>query len=96
MQIFLRFIVLITLSLLGALLFALSINLMIATRIIDTTIVYSGFGNDVTYNAVLVWVVCNILGIISVFIEQKWRYALLLSPLLAPSLYGFAYALFTS
>jgi predicted membrane protein len=93
MEILLRFIILITLSLLGGLLYAVVMNLMIFTHLIDTSELYGNFGQDITNKTVMVWIVCIILGICSVFMEKKWRYALLLSPLFTPSIFAFFYAL---
>lgn len=93
MQNLFRFVVLIIIGLLGGLLFSFSVNIMIMTDILDVDNVRGGFGYEMTSKAVFVWVTAFVLGIISLFIKEKWRYILLLSPLYAPTVFALLYAL---
>lgn len=93
MQVFFKIIVLITVSLLGGLLYSFSANILIMTNILPTESVSSNFGYEMTSKAVLVWGISVILGIISLFIKEKWRYFLLLCPLITPSLFALLYSL---
>ncbi len=89
----LKFIVLISLTLLGGLLFALTINLLIMSQAIPSESLNADFGREITHKAIYVWLGSIILGIVSIFIKQKWRYVLLISPLILPSLFAFIYSL---
>lgn len=91
MQILFRLIILVTLSLLGGLAYAFSANLLIMANAIPTDEITNNFGYTMTQRAVFVWIVAVLLGIISIFIQQKWRYILLLCPLVAPSLFALLY-----
>lgn len=93
MQILLKILILITISLLGGLVFALAVNVMIMTNIVDADSVQGGFGYLMTSKAVFIWIVSVVLGIVSLFIKQKWRYFLLFSPLYAPILFALLYTL---
>jgi hypothetical protein len=96
MQLFLRIIILITLSLLGGLIFSFAVNLMVITGIVNVDNVRSGFGYEMTEKAVFVWIASVIIGIISIFMKSRWRCLLLLCPLFAPSVFAFLYAFSTS
>lgn len=93
MQMLFKIIVLITLSLLGGLVYSFVANLLIMTDIVKTDSVTSNFGYEMTSKAVLVWIVSVVIGIVSLFIKEKWRYILLICPLVMPSLFAFLYAL---
>lgn len=93
MQILYRMIVLLTLSLLGGLAYAFCANLLIMLNAIPTEEATNNFGYIMTQRAVFVWIGAVVLGLISVFIEKKWRYVLLLCPLIAPSLFALLYTL---
>lgn len=93
MQIFLRFIVLITLALLGGLLYALSTNIFIMAGLLPTENLDGNVGFDMTQRATFVWIGATFLGLISIFIKEKWRYGLLILPLIAPSLFALLYSL---
>ena len=82
MQILLRIIVLLTIALLGGLCFSLAVNVIVMMGIVDVDNVKGGFGYEMTSKAVMVWIGSVMLGIISLFLQQKWRYVLLLSPLI--------------
>jgi hypothetical protein len=88
-----RIIVLVTIALLGWMLCLLAFHLMIITNIINTKTTGDGFGYEMTSKAVMVWIASVVLGIISLFIQQKWRYILLLAPIYAPVCFAFIYAL---
>jgi len=92
MQMLYKIIILITLAALGWLLYPLMINLLIKINIMDTS-----FASDnlqrMTQNVVFVWILGTLLGIISLFIKQKWRYVLLAFTVAAPSLYGLIFVL---
>ena len=93
MQMLLKILILITISLLGGLTFSIAVNIMIMTNIVDADTVQGGFGYLMTSKAVFIWILSVILGIISLFIKQKWRYFLLFSPLYAPIIFALLYAL---
>ncbi len=93
MQMLFKIIILITLSLLGGLLYSFSANILIITNLLPAETVSSNFGYEMTSKAVFVWIVSVILGVISLFIEKKWRYFLLLCPLILPSLFALLYSL---
>lgn len=93
MQMLFKIIILITLALLGGVLYSFSANILIMTNILPTETVSSNFGYEMTSKAVLVWIVSVVLGIISLFIKEKWRYFLLLCPLVTPSLFALLYSL---
>lgn len=93
MQILFRIFVLAIISLLGGLLYSLSVNVLIMTHVFPTEEVGNNFGYEMTSKAVLVWFAAIIIGFVSVFIEQKWRYLLLACPLLAPSIFALIYSL---
>lgn len=92
MQMLYKIIILITLAALGWLLYPFMINLLIKMNAMDVD-----FASDnlqrMTQNVVFVWILGTILGIISLFIKQKWRYGLLTCTVLAPSLYGLVFVL---
>ncbi len=93
MQIALKIVILITLSLLGGIFYALTANFLIMGNMIPTDSASGNFGYDMTSKTVFIWLVSVMLGIVSLFIKQKWRYILLLCPLLAPSAFAFLFAL---
>ncbi len=93
MHIFLKIIILITLSLLGGLAYALTTNFLILANIVPFESVGENFGYEMTSKAVFVWIIAVILGITSLFIKQKWRYVLLLCPLVAPSIFALLFSL---
>lgn len=84
---------LIIFALLGGILFALVTNILIATGAMQNVISYETFGPDMAFKATIVWMVSVVVGFISLFIKQKWRYALTLAPLYMPSLFAVIYTL---
>ena len=93
MQMLLKIIILITIALLGGLLFSVAVNVMVMTNIVNVDNVKGTFGYEMTSKAVLIWGGSVVLGIISLFIKEKWRYILLLSPIYAPIIFALLYAL---
>ncbi|MCI5059804.1 MAG: hypothetical protein MRY79_01895 [Alphaproteobacteria bacterium] len=92
-QIFFRLIILVTLSLLGGLLYAFSVNLMIMGGMLSSDTIANNFGRELTEKTVLVWLGAIVLGFISVFIQADWRKTLLFCPLLLPSLFALIYVI---
>lgn len=93
MQMLFKITVLITLSLLGGLFYSITANILVLTDLIPVEDVSTSFGYEMTKKTVIVWSVCVGLGIISLFIKQKWRYILLLCPLIIPSVFAVLYSL---
>lgn len=84
---------LIIFALLGGIVFALTANILIATGAMQNVSAPESFGAVMTFKATIVWMVCVLVGIGSLFIKQKWRYVLTLAPLYMPSLFAVIYTL---
>ena len=93
MQMAFKIIVLITLSLLGGLVYSLTANIFVMANMIPADTASNNFGYEMTQKAVFVWMGAIALGVVSLFIKKKWRYILLFCPLIAPSLFAFLYTL---
>ena len=92
MQIFYKLIILFIMLALGWLLPSLIINLLLKANMLGAEFSSDNLKSMVEKIA-LIWIGTGALGIISLFIKQKWRYILLLSPLLAPSAFVIIFAL---
>ena len=92
-QILFRLILLITLSLLGGLLYALNVNFMILGGMLSVDSIGNNFGQILTQKTVLVWLGAILLGFIGIFTRSEWRKILMILPLLLPSLFAFVYVL---
>lgn len=93
MKILFRLLVLIILSLLGGLLYSFTVNLLIIADMIPSNDLSGALGYEMTNRSVLVWIVSIMLALGSLFTDAKWRYGLLVLPLLAPSFYAALYAI---
>ena len=93
MQIFYKILILGIVSLLGWLMLPLMINILILLEIIQAEAMEQNFVTEMTQKAVFIWLVGIVLGIVSLFIKQKWRYILLACPLIGPSLFAIIYSL---
>ena len=90
----LRLLILFSLSLLGGLVFSLSINFLIMGGLISADSVNEDFGQTLIEKAVYVWIGAVALGLIGVFMEYKTtRIALFACPLILPSLFALIYTL---
>ena len=88
-----KILVLVVLSALGFLSVPLVINLMIWANLIDSAAVPSGFLENVLGKSTYVWLGAVLVGIVSLFIQQKWRIALVLCPLVVPPIFTLIYAI---
>jgi len=92
MQPVFKIIGLILIALLGGLAYAVTVNLMIKFDILPVENL-SGFGEEMTQKAVMVWMGCVLLSIVSLFVEKWWRHIFAFSPLYGPSIFSIAYTL---
>lgn len=93
MKYFFRFLILFAFALIGGLLFSITVNILIMINAVPQENISAAFGYEMTNRAVIVWIVSVFIGILSIFMESKWRIALLFLPLLLPSLYAAIYTL---
>lgn len=77
----------------GGLVYALSVNILVMSNLLQTEIFGAAFGVEMTRKAVFVWIVCTALALWASFMRRRWRYILLLSPIYAPSLFALTYVL---
>lgn len=70
--------------------YAATIVLLVVVNAVPEEL-HDGFGNDVTFKAVLVWLGCLIVSFGSIFIRESWAKILYLSPLYLPSLFAVFY-----
>ena len=88
-----KFLSLVIFSLLGGLLVPMVVSLVIFSGVIDSESVSTGFGQTMMQKTVFIWLACIVVGFGSLFIKNKWRYVLTLSPLYMPSLFVIIYSL---
>ncbi len=93
MKIVFRLLILFILSLLGGLLYSFTVNLLIMADMIPSEELSGAFGYEMTNRAVLVWIASTVLALGSLFTDAKWRYALVVLPLFAPSFYAALYTI---
>jgi hypothetical protein len=93
MQWLIKILSLIIFALLGGIFFAVTANILIATGAMQNVTSPEAFGTAMTFKAAIVWMVSLVIGAGSLFIKQKWRYALTLLPLYMPSLFAIFYTL---
>ena len=93
MKILFRLLILTILALLGGLVFSFSVNVLIMANMIPTDSLSGAFGFEVTQRATFICMGCVALALISIFTDAKWRYFLLILPILMPSLYALLYAI---
>jgi hypothetical protein len=84
---FLRFAGLIALALSALPLFAITLNLLLFFHLIPDTLIDNGYGNALAQTCVYIWLVCLLMGFISIFVQKPWRLVLYFSPLYAPILF---------
>jgi hypothetical protein len=89
----LRFVGLILIALAAGPLYALVMNLLLATEQITPDMVEAAFGSVLTNKCVYIWLGCLLLGFGSLFAQENWRYVLYFSPLYAPSLFAILYTM---
>lgn len=88
-----KILLLIIIAAAGLLLVPLTINLMIWADILNSESVSPEFLQTTLQKSVFVWLGAVLIGITSLFITQSWRIALLLCPLLLPSLFMLIYTI---
>lgn len=77
----------------GGLAYALSVNLLMMSGLLQTDQVAASFGTEMTRKAVFIWIVCTGAAVWASFMQRRWRYILLLSPIYAPSGFAILYVL---
>ena len=90
-QILFRLLILITLSLLGGLLYPLTINLMVMADMFSTETMEGNFGYELTQKTVFVWLGAILIGFSALFIRSHWYKILICCPLIAPTLFALVY-----
>jgi len=94
MNIFLRILILISSCLLGITLYALTVNLLVFGGVVPENAEDINFGEILTQKATFVWLGAVVIGLCSLFIKIKGlRIAMLLAPLLIPSIFAVIYTL---
>jgi len=88
-----RFLTLVVISLLGGVIIPFLFHIMIKLNLLNAQSAPDGFATLLIQNAVYVWLGAVLLGLISIFIHQKWRIILLLCPLILPSIFTIFYIL---
>ncbi len=91
MHIVLKILWLVIVSGLGGLAFALTANLLIMTGVLDPSSAPDGFGQELTSQSAIVWLVSIGVGALSLAVQSRWRYVLLLAPIYAPALFTVIY-----
>lgn len=91
-----KILVLILLAAAGFILIPLMVNLIIWAGMLNSETVPEGFLKDMIQKSSFVWLGSIAIGIISLFIEQKWRIIFLLCPLILPPLFTFFYTIMQS
>lgn len=71
----------------------LTINLMIWSGLLNSETVPPNFLNNLITQTSYVWVGSILAGIVSLFIKEKWRIALLICPLILPALFTVIYTI---
>lgn len=70
--------------------YALTIVLLAVLNAVPENI-RDGFGNDVTFKAVFVWLGCLVISFGAIFIRENWAKILYASPLYMPSFFAIFY-----
>ena len=89
----LKFFGVVMIALLGGLAYAVTTNVMIKSGILQTGSVEAAFGFQMTHKAVMIWVGCVLLSLLSLKINHWSRLILWLSPVYAPSGFAVLYVL---
>ncbi len=94
MTLFLRILILISSSLLGITLYALTFNLLQFGNLMPSDAADTYFGEVLTNKATFVWLGAVVIGLCSLFVQKKGlRIAMLIAPLLIPSIFAVIYTL---
>lgn len=88
-----RILSLVIISLIGWLLIPILFHLMIKFGLINAELAPEGFANAMMEKTVLAWLGSIALAIASIFIQAKWRTALLLCPIILPSIFSVIYTI---
>lgn len=92
-NIVLRILALVSVALLGGLVYAVTANVLIAAGTMPAEAVEAGFGREMTAKAVFVWMACVPAALLSFLIQSPVRYVLFFLPLYAPSLFAAVFVL---
>ncbi len=88
-----RILVLLVIAAAGFISVAFTINLLIYFGILNVENAPNNFLQTMALKATYVWMGAMVLGVISLFIRQKWRITLLLCPLILPALFTIVYTI---
>ncbi len=77
----------------GGFAYAITFHLLQGLGLMPEQIGQQGFGRALTYRTSFVYMAAIVAGILSLFIRDRWRYVLLLSPIYAPSLFAIVFTL---
>lgn len=73
--------------------YSLAMVAMVVLQLVPQDLMDTGYGNDLTFRAVVVWCGTLVPGFAGIFPKENWRYVLYFSPLYAPALYAVIYTL---
>ena len=93
MDILYKILVLILISVAGLLILPFMPHLLIILNVIDTQNIAPNYLEDSFTKTSFVWMGSVLIGMISLFIQQKWRIILLLCPLAIPAIFFIAYTI---
>lgn len=88
-----RILLLVVFAVLAAPLYALTVNLLIAFEIFESTQVTYSLGETMTLKSTYIWMGSLIIGIIGIFMPPKIYMYFFTVPLIAPSLFAIIYTL---
>jgi hypothetical protein len=88
-----RILLFIILAILAGPLYALMINILIATNIFESSEVNFSLGESMTKKATYVWLVSLVIGLVGVFVRHKKYFYFFFIPLIAPSAFAVIYAI---
>jgi len=93
MDMLFKILVLIVVAAGGFILVPFMVNIMIKIDLLDSTKTPEGFLEDIMRLSTYIWMGSTAPAVISLFIKQSWRTALLLCPLILPSLFLVIYTI---
>lgn len=90
---FIRFAGLVGIAAGGLFLYAVVANILVLLHWMPDALNGQGFGYALTKNTLCVWAITILLGFLSLFVKENWRYVLYTSPLYAPCLFAVIFTL---